>query len=75
MSILCWNVQGLGNPCTLQTLRDLVRKVAPNLVFLSETKLAGGLATRVKFSLGFSHSFVVNSEGRSGGLMLLWNDD
>ncbi|PON67345.1 Endonuclease/exonuclease/phosphatase [Parasponia andersonii] len=52
-----------------------IAKVAPNLVFFSETKLAGGLAIRVKFSAGFSHSFVVNSKDRSRGLMLLWNDD
>ncbi|PON63357.1 Endonuclease/exonuclease/phosphatase [Parasponia andersonii] len=74
MSVLCWNVQGLGNPCTINTLRDWVRKFAPCLLFLSETRLAGGLAERIKTFIGFSNSFIVNYEGRNGGLILLWND-
>ncbi|PON56273.1 hypothetical protein PanWU01x14_182850, partial [Parasponia andersonii] len=40
------SLRELGNPCTLKTLRDLSREISPNLVFLSETRLAGGLVEK-----------------------------
>ncbi|PON41504.1 Endonuclease/exonuclease/phosphatase [Trema orientale] len=42
-TIFYWNL------CTLSTLYDLARKVAPSLDFLSETRLAGGRAERINF--------------------------
>ncbi|PON87882.1 hypothetical protein TorRG33x02_162610 [Trema orientale] len=63
------SLRGLGNPCTLKTLRDLSREVTLNLVFLSKTRLAGGLVEKVKFDVGFSNYFVVNSKGHSRGLL------
>ncbi|KAL5784031.1 hypothetical protein ACOSQ2_006423 [Xanthoceras sorbifolium] len=74
MSILCWNVRGLGSPRAFLALRKVIRKQSPNLVFLSETRLKGEWAARVKEQLGFSGGLHVDCVGKSGGLMLLWND-
>ncbi|KAL5758842.1 hypothetical protein ACOSP7_021453 [Xanthoceras sorbifolium] len=74
MSILCWNVRGLGSPRAFLALRKVIRKQSPNLVFLSETRLKGDWAARVKVQLGFSGGLHVDCVGKSGGLMLLWND-
>ncbi|KAL5783968.1 hypothetical protein ACOSQ2_006360 [Xanthoceras sorbifolium] len=74
MSILCWNVRGLGSPRAFLALRKVIRKQSPNLVFLSETRLKGDWAARVKVQLGFSGGLHVDCVGKSGDLMLLWND-
>ncbi|CAA0817977.1 Unknown protein [Striga hermonthica] len=75
MSCLCWNVQGLGNPCTVKSLQALVGKVSPDLVFLSETRLFGAKAANIRYLLNFGGNFVVDCQGKSGGLMLLWSDN
>ncbi|KAL5767157.1 hypothetical protein ACOSQ2_013940 [Xanthoceras sorbifolium] len=72
--ILCWNVRGLGSPRAFLALRKVIRKQSPNLVFLFETRLKGDWAARVKVQLGFSGGLHVDCVGKSGGLMLLWND-
>ncbi|KAL5805657.1 hypothetical protein ACOSQ4_028390 [Xanthoceras sorbifolium] len=66
MSILCWNVRGLGSPRAFLALRKVIRKQSPNLVFLSETKLKGDWAARVKVQLGFSGGLHVDCVGKSG---------
>lgn len=75
MSCLCWNVQGMGNPKTITALRKVLFRVTPSLVFLFETRLAGNRASDVCIKVGFDHCFVVDSVGKSGGLILLWPDD
>ncbi|PON33670.1 hypothetical protein PanWU01x14_350740 [Parasponia andersonii] len=40
-----------------------------------QTRLADGSAEKVKFLVGFDNAFVVNSEGRNGGLILCWSND
>ena len=72
---VCWNVRGLGNPCTFGALKRLLKKVSPDLVFLSETKLHKYKADKMKDVLGFQGGFSVPSKGRSGGLILLWSED
>ena len=37
MSFLAWNCRGLGNPCTIRELGDLIRAKDPSVVFLVET--------------------------------------
>ena len=74
MSVLCWNVRGLGNPRAFNRLRKLIRKSSPDMVFLSETRLFGRRAANLKRRLGFDGMAYVDSEGRSGGLALLWRD-
>ncbi|KAL5788264.1 hypothetical protein ACOSP7_005213 [Xanthoceras sorbifolium] len=50
-----------------------LQKIIPGF-FLSETRLKGEWAAKIKVQLGFSGGLHVDCEGKSGGLMLLWND-
>ncbi|KAL0743086.1 hypothetical protein Bca4012_084599 [Brassica carinata] len=38
LAILSWNCCGLGNPATIQRLRDIRHRIYPDLLFLMETK-------------------------------------
>ncbi|TYH01220.1 hypothetical protein ES288_A09G040300v1 [Gossypium darwinii] len=60
MKIFSWNCRGVGNPATVRELKQLLVANVPDTVFLCETKI-------------HSNSFQpVSSEGKSGGLALLW---
>uniref|UniRef100_A0A803PUH4 Reverse transcriptase n=1 Tax=Cannabis sativa TaxID=3483 RepID=A0A803PUH4_CANSA len=74
MKLLLWNVQGLGNPWTVRTLKSLVNRWAPELVFISESRLKKGKAEALRVSLGYDGCFVVEAHGKSGGLILLWSN-
>lgn len=74
MSVLCWNVRGLGNRGTFLALRQQVFVNSPDLVFLSETKTDHRKAESIRVRLKFSGCFTVASKGKSGGLLLLWKD-
>ncbi|XP_042950313.1 uncharacterized protein LOC122282426 [Carya illinoinensis] len=75
MKTICWNSRGLGNPSGIRALRDLIAREGPDLLFLQETKLSTKGMDALKCKLGFVNCFSVDSEGRSGGLGLLWNSD
>ena len=72
MSLINWNCEGLGNPQTIKALQRLVDQQEPILVFLIETKLNKEKAEKVRDQCNFKFSWVVPSEGRSGGLTLFW---
>ncbi|XP_074283621.1 uncharacterized protein LOC141608158 [Silene latifolia] len=75
MNVLSINCRGLGNPDTVSALRALVRREAPAILFLCETKLSGrelrGVRERMKGYFGIE----VDSMGRSGGLAMLWRKE
>ncbi|KAK1554997.1 hypothetical protein Q3G72_020206 [Acer saccharum] len=52
----------------------LLKKNSPVLVFLSETKINGKWADKIRERLGFTSGFSVDSRGRGGDLLLMWND-
>lgn len=74
MSCLCWNVWEMRNPSTFRALKALLQANSPNLVFLSETRLAINKVDDIRKKLKFSGVFVVDRIGQGGGLMLLWDD-
>ena len=74
MSLLSWNCRGLGNPRTVKALQKVINQQEPILVFLMETKINEEKAVSVRDKCNFSHSWVVPSAGRSGGLALFWKD-
>jgi len=45
----------------------------PQLVFIMETRMQQNKADRLRSKLGFDNCFVVDSKGKSGGMMLFWN--
>lgn len=59
----------------LQALRKIIHKDSPNLDFLSETRLEGFWAERIKRQVGFPCSFHIDCKGMSGGLLLLWKEE
>jgi exonuclease III len=75
MIALSWNCRGLGNPQTVRDLYRLVKEKRPSLVFLMETKLQAKRLEYIRVRMGFDSAFVVDSVGRSGGLVLLWKGD
>ena len=78
MNTLSWNYQGLRNPHTVNALKKIVQAEDPSLVFLMETKLplkAMKRMSNIKNSLGLTQGLVVPSEGKSGGLALLWKPE
>ncbi|XP_030478213.1 uncharacterized protein LOC115695276 [Cannabis sativa] len=74
MNALLWNVQGMGNPWTVRTLKSLVQHWCPELVFISESRLNKMRAENLRVALGFVGCFVVEAKGKSGGLVLMWSD-
>jgi exonuclease III len=72
MSLLVWNCRGLGSDSTVGELRWLVKKYRPMILFLSETKMKDRRAQKFMWSLGYTGSLAVSSEGQSGGLVLFW---
>ena len=78
MSTLSWNCRGLENHRTVQALRSNVEREVPSLVFLMETKIPRKQQYKMKEiqnSVSFTQGLIVPSEGRSGGLALLWKPE
>lgn len=75
MKLLSWNSRGLGNPRRIRSLRKLVKREAPDLVFLQETKVLSSFFSFRKFGLGYKNALAVDRDGKSGGLVLLWKED
>lgn len=70
MSCLCQNVQRMGNPHSLLTLRGLILKLFLDLVFLSENQIIWQMESELKFKSVWT-GFLVDSIGRSGSRVLL----
>lgn len=75
MSLLCWNCRGIGNARTVRDLDALVRRYRPNIVFLSETMIRASRVKQLRWRLGLKGCLVINSDGKRGGLALLWNEN
>ncbi|TVU49586.1 hypothetical protein EJB05_00900, partial [Eragrostis curvula] len=75
MKTLSWNCCGIGNPATVKELRDLAKDYAPSVLFIMETQIDKYRVENLRYTLGFDNSFAVNSDGRSGGLGLFWQND
>ena len=75
MSLLSWNCRGLGNPQTVNALKKVIRIEKPNFVFLMETKSDEEWVMVVRDRCEYKNSFVVPSNGLSGGLALFWKAD
>lgn len=76
MSLLCWNVRGLGNLATFNALRKLLRVQDPDFVFLIEMKKKEEAMVKLCGSLGYSNCEVVERIGKQGGgLAFCWKDN
>lgn len=75
MSAMCWNCRGAGNAATVNELHDLVKKFAPNLLYIVETQIEGSRVENLAGTLGYDKAYVVDSRGRSGGIGIFWNNE
>ena len=75
MKIMSWNCWRLGNQCAVDVLSHLVRKKAPKILFLMETKQSVSEMKQIQASLPYRCMFVVPTIRRSGGLALLWLEE
>ncbi|KAF5464528.1 hypothetical protein F2P56_014601 [Juglans regia] len=73
MKICSWNARGLGNPCGIRTLCDLIQREGPDVLFLQETRLSTREMESCKYKLGFQNCLGISSQGRKGGIALLWD--
>ncbi|KAL8146376.1 hypothetical protein AgCh_004207 [Apium graveolens] len=64
----------MGPPWKFQFLQDVVRQERPTIVFLCETLSNKERMEWVRTRLGFQGMIVVEANGRSGGLSLLWKE-
>ena len=74
MSILCWNCRGVGKAAAVRELRDFARKFTPTLLCIVETQNDGARVESMASSIGYDKSYAVDSNGRSGGIGLFWNN-
>ncbi|XP_075675171.1 uncharacterized protein LOC142644440 [Castanea sativa] len=75
MICLGWNYRGLGNPRTVNVVCGFVQRWDPKIVFLSETKLKRAGVERIKRKVQIFDGMIVPSDGKSGGLAMLWKKD
>lgn len=68
MSLLSWNCRGLGNLQIVNALKKVIRIEKPNIVFLMEKKSDVDWMKIVRDRSGFKESYIVPSDGSSGGL-------
>ena len=74
MNVIAWNCQGLGSSLAFRTLTNKVRTKKPLLVFLSETKTGMSRIKGIQNKLDYTQGITVPSDGRSGGLAMLWRE-
>ena len=75
MSCISWNCCGLGNPCTVHELADLVWVKDPSAVFLMETWSNEDHLELLLCRLHFNNKLVVPCNNKGGGLALFWKNN
>jgi exonuclease III len=70
MITLSWNCRGLGKASTICSLRALIRKHHPDILFLSETKTAPFVSTPILHQLWFTSLLHAPPSSSKGGLLL-----
>uniref|UniRef100_A0A803NSM4 Reverse transcriptase domain-containing protein n=1 Tax=Cannabis sativa TaxID=3483 RepID=A0A803NSM4_CANSA len=67
-----WNCRGLGNAATVRQLKELIRKSNPEVLILSEVRLAEVKLHGLMGKLHFPGICYVPPQGTGGGLALCW---
>ena len=74
MTILAWNCRGMGSTLAVRALTDKVKGSDSMLVFLAETKANQKRIKGLQRKLSLTQGISVKSDGRSGGLAMLWKE-
>ncbi|KAK8302591.1 hypothetical protein V6Z12_D04G097400 [Gossypium hirsutum] len=75
MKIFCWNCRGVGNPAIVRELKQLLVANVPDILFLCETKVHSNEFSRIQSRCRMGGCLTVSSEGKSGGLAMMWRED
>lgn len=75
MKILAWNCRGLASLRAVRALLEVQKREKPDILFLSETHLGKAKAENLRRRLGCDKFIIHKSDGRSGGLLLLWKKE
>jgi len=75
MKIMAWNCQGLASARAVHAFLEIQKRERPDVFFLSKTHLGKAKAEILKRKLGCDHFIIHESDGRSGGLLMLWRKD
>jgi exonuclease III len=75
MKIMAWNCRGLASAWAVRALLAIQKREKLDVFFLSETHLGNAKAGELRRKLHCDHFTIVESDGRSGGLLLLWRQD
>ncbi|XP_026410845.1 uncharacterized protein LOC113306072 [Papaver somniferum] len=75
MLIFSWNCRGLSNISTVRNLKAFLRSCNPQLAFLTETLIGELNSHNFYNSFGFDNFKCIPAIGRSGGSVILWNND
>jgi hypothetical protein len=75
MSIISWNVRGLGNPLKRKKIKVEVRQREPDVLMLQETKVevVDGLLIRSVWDSRHKDWSYLPSVGASGGILVVWD--
>ena len=74
MILLAWNCWGLSRAESKRSLKAIVNKVCPDLLFLSEVKISSNRVKSILYSLGFYKLECVQPRGLKGGIILGWKN-
>lgn len=72
MNLLSWNCRGLGDHRAVRILGEMLKSHKLGLLFLSETLSSSNKIEELSSKFGFFNYFVVDKQGRAGGLAVLW---
>ena len=73
LKILTWNCRGAANPEFRRAFLELKRIHNPIICFILETRVSGEPANRLCDQLGFGGKHIVNANGFSGGIWMIWD--
>ncbi|CAN0926384.1 LINE-1 reverse transcriptase homolog [Linum grandiflorum] len=74
MIVMSWNYRGLGQPRSVQVLRELTEAHRPGVVIIIETLTNKQRMETIRAELKFDGCFAIDARGHSGGLCALWKD-
>ena len=74
MNTFCWNYRGAGKPATVREIREFAMKFTPTVLCIVETKISGARVEALASTLGYDQSYAIDSQGRSGGMGMFWNN-
>ena len=70
MKVLSWNCRDLVKLRVVPVLKDILGVHKPGTLLLSKTLVHSNRVEEIRVALGFQKVFVVDKDGRSGGLAL-----